>query len=214
MDPITGGLLIGGANLLGSVFGTQQNNQNSQAMLQQQEAYQTQMSNTAYQRASHDMTAAGLNPMMMFGSGGAASTPSVQPAQMNSAAGAIGPSMEKAITSATALKTADATINNLVEQNAKIKADTLTTNVLREPERELKEQQGRSEFFRGTTIKDELPKVLDEALSADNRRDMNPTVRKLLDQAGFAGRKVDDVMSPISNLVSSAIGAGKYIRGY
>lgn len=45
----------------------------AQAEVQRQ--YQTQMSNTAYQRASADMKAAGLNPMMMFGSGGPSSTP-------------------------------------------------------------------------------------------------------------------------------------------
>lgn len=36
--------------------------------------WETQMSNTAYQRASSDMTAAGLNPVLMFSRGGA-STP-------------------------------------------------------------------------------------------------------------------------------------------
>lgn len=41
----------------------------------QQREYQTQMSNTAYQRARADMMAAGLNPAAMFGSAGAASTP-------------------------------------------------------------------------------------------------------------------------------------------
>lgn len=38
--------------------------------------YNTQMSNTAYQRAVEDMKAAGLNPALMFNSGGAASSPS------------------------------------------------------------------------------------------------------------------------------------------
>jgi len=41
-----------------------------------QQQFQQQMSNTAYQRAAADMKAAGLNPMMMFGSGSAASSPS------------------------------------------------------------------------------------------------------------------------------------------
>lgn len=38
--------------------------------------WQEQMSNTAYQRAVSDMKKAGLNPALMFSSGGSASTPS------------------------------------------------------------------------------------------------------------------------------------------
>lgn len=49
--------------------------------------YQTEMSNTAYQRAVADMKAAGLNPIMMFGSGSSASTPSGASAAGVSSAG-------------------------------------------------------------------------------------------------------------------------------
>lgn len=95
MDPLTMGLVGGGASLLGSVFSSVTGAQNVQSQIAAQQQmlgqteqfnagqaelqrdYETQMSNTAYQRASADMKAAGLNPMMMFGSGSAAGTPSV-----------------------------------------------------------------------------------------------------------------------------------------
>lgn len=47
---------------------------------QNQRDWEERMANTAYQRAAVDMRAAGLNPSMMFGSGGPAATPNVQPA--------------------------------------------------------------------------------------------------------------------------------------
>ena len=124
MDPLTFGMgLLGmGANL----FGQSKTNDMQQQMMAQQQSFQERMSSTAYQRASSDMTAAGLNPMMMFSSGSAASTPAGASPSPNVKSGVDSDSMQRAISTATQMKVADATINNLVEQNAKIKAETLT----------------------------------------------------------------------------------------
>lgn len=135
MLPLVGGLMSGAASLLGGYFSSQTSAANTQANIQaQQQAqsqaeqfnagqaqvardYSTQMSNTAYQRASADMEKAGLNPMMMFGSGGAASTPSspspsvgtpnMALSSRSSPLGGLGESVNRALNSAIDAKALD-----------------------------------------------------------------------------------------------------------
>lgn len=211
MDPILGGLLAGGANILGSLFGSSKNNANALALQQQQQDFSERMSSTAYQRASADMKSAGLNPMMMFSSGSAASTPVAPPAQQLQSPGKdIGSSIEKAISTATAMKTANATIDNLVEQNAKIKAETLTETARPQNvkmDTALKDIQGYNVEAERDNRKAGLRVILNDALRSDNEAEFRKTpAGKVLDQAGMAGRKASDVISPVTNLISSARG--------
>lgn len=83
MSFLLGGLIAGGLGLAGSLIGTavnanenKKNREFSAAEAQKQRDWETQMSNTAYQRGTEDMIKAGVNPAMAY-SGGAsgASTP-------------------------------------------------------------------------------------------------------------------------------------------
>lgn len=224
MDPILGGLLSGGIGAISSMMNTSENNGNNQAMQLQAQQYNTEMSNTAYQRASRDMTAAGLNPAMMFGSGSAASSPTIQPAQRTSAAGSVGAALSSIVPSAVALKTANATIDNLVDQNAKIKAETLTEGTRPELVRadtQLRGMQSEKTDAEVRTLNEErknivarLPLILDEGTSARNRMSINPTVRSVADKAAFLGDRTGSAISPITNLVSSARGVSSIIRDH
>ncbi|GHS99827.1 hypothetical protein FACS189421_10980 [Bacteroidia bacterium] len=85
MDPITGAALISsGANLVSGLFGMSSQNKANAANKQiarEQMSFQERMSNTAVQRHTKDLEAAGFNRLLAAGGNGA-STPSGASANM------------------------------------------------------------------------------------------------------------------------------------
>lgn len=69
---IGGPLVGGGLALLGGLF----QEQGQEKSIASQQAFQERMSSSAYQRATADMRASGLNPALMYSAGGPESTPS------------------------------------------------------------------------------------------------------------------------------------------
>lgn len=218
MWPVIGGLLGGLGSMFGSMFGSSENasavaqtNATNVQLQQQNQQFQENMSNTAYQRASADMTKAGLNPAMMFGSGGAASTPSTQPARIEApqpGQGAIGAgrAVNDMVSNAVQMKTIDKMteeIANLKTVEAKNIADTAVSGELKQ---NIAARTGTQ--YQDTALRRSQSELADHAAhSARNVEEFSnahPAIRYGSDVAAWLGNKGDAALSPLESVLSSA----------
>lgn len=230
MLPLLGGVLSGSLGLMGTMFAQSQQNQFNQDMLSQSNQFnasqaqmnrdfQEQMSSSAYQRASKDMQAAGLNPMMMFGSGAAASSPTgavatTQPAQKSSALGSIGPAMDRMVSSALSAKTFEKMVDeiaNLKTTNTKIAAEAAT------------------ERMRPALVREQTTKTMNEGgvaghevgirRAASARADAEEAFTRtgpgrFLVQGAQAGRDASHMISPAGDVINSAVGVARGLSSH
>jgi hypothetical protein len=188
--------------------------------------FQDTMSSTAYQRASKDMTAAGLNPMMMFGSGSAASTPSGSAASGPTASGSaasvgtpnmalhnntsamagLGAAAERGLNSAINVKTIEKMtdeIANLRETNSKIIAEREATHA----SESLTQQKTRTE--EAETDKSRIdaklkalgvPSAEFSAREAKSRNDLPDWAVTAAQQGGYYGDMIKKGFDTISSI--------------
>lgn len=205
-----GSAIVGG---IGSLLGGKSSQDAAKEQLQQQEAYQTQMSNTAYQRASTDMKAAGLNPMMMFGGGSAASTPSAPSAQT----GQLGQGISQATSSAMTAAIANKTIDKLTEEIANTKADTAkivgdtiapnykSQNVFEDSR--VKHTTADINIARGPQV------ALDSDIANHLRTYYGNSAAAEILKMGQAGKDISNFISPATSIFNSGLSAAKTFRG-
>jgi len=104
--------IIGG---IAALAGAANANSASRSAVKQQQQFQSSMSNTSYQRAVSDMSAAGLNPMLAYQQGGASTPSGASYTPQNEGAAAL-----QGASSAAAA-------SNMEQQNELLKAQTEKT---------------------------------------------------------------------------------------
>jgi hypothetical protein len=246
MFPLIGGLLSGGASLLGSIFSSNTSAANTQAQIGAQEmflgqseefnqaeaqkardfaaqqsdiqrGFEAAYANSAYQRATADMKAAGINPILAAG-GGQAATPSVSAAsgpsasvgtpsapmpQTTSALAGLGSAMNAAVSTAMNAKTFD----KMTEEIANVRAD----QALKAAETRVTQQREATEVEHTKKMGAEadtavlgLPGARFSAKQAEDLLSMPEWLRSALTIGGFGGTGVSKTISPITDLISGA----------
>ncbi len=117
-----------GGSLLGGLIGSRGQSSANKANLKiarEQMAFQEKMSNTAYQRSTKDLEAAGLNRILALGS--PASSPAGASATMQNEKAPLGQAVGQMSSSALAAMTATTQLKNINAQTDKIKAETINT---------------------------------------------------------------------------------------
>lgn len=227
MWPFLGGIASGLGSLVSGWFGSETSAKNTEANIamqhqtnqlniaeaQKNRDFQQQMSSTAYQRSSEDMQKAGLNPMMMFGSGGPASSPggaqghAVAPrSELRSPWENMGDATTKIVNSAIGAKTFERMteeIANLQEQQARTKAETLLTHRREQTEA----SETRKRFHEANTAKqyEDVAKVLGQ-----EARSLPKWLIDNLHPVFYGAGKTAPVTDQVATGISSALGLKRF----
>lgn len=123
MGPLMYAALPAGIQALGGLIGGSQQNEANAKQARLNREFQERMSNTAYQRATKDMLAAGLNPALAYQQGGASSPGGATSAPMQNVLGNATSSAVNAAQQGVAIQQARAAAAQTIEQTRGIRLE-------------------------------------------------------------------------------------------
>lgn len=218
-DALIGGAISGIGSLVTNLFNkgnVDKQMQFSAQQAQQQEAFQEQMSNTAWQRGMADMKAAGLNPILAYQKGPASSptgamagTPSV-PGVQNS--------LGDAVSTAMSIKHVGEQVELMKDQQDQTKKQTRLLvsqgNVADAQEANVKAETRQREAE--TAIKQVLigPAIAEAARAKSDEAFYKSPAGQVLRRLGLGGRELSSAISPVTSAVNAARGGIGAVGAY
>ena len=193
MDPLTAGIISGGANIAGAMF----QDQNSRANADHAFNQSLQASNTAHQREVTDLRAAGLNPILSaLGSG--ASTPGATPSESSN----LGEGISKGMDTAMAVKTMnkdlqakDATIGNLnADTDNKGAERALKVATTRQMMMDSNNKELQSQY-----LKEAMPSMLKEAKAKGDFSQINQ-IMSIIGAGASSAKDVMQIFNPLNSI--------------